>query len=271
MEKIERTEELFDRIEGYLNNTLSAEDRTHFEKQVEQDASLAIELEKHRELQRVLSDKKTLDFREKLKNIHQEVVGEQQETGDIAPEEKNTTTSIPITKKLNKESNKKESKFTYWKLGIAAVFVLGVGTLLWDNSAPTSAELYDTYYTPFTVDDTTRGAFATALEKVFEAYADGNYQQTIPAFEEALKEKNNTKLQLFLGNSYLNTNQEEKAKHQFDHIGPKSMFYEDAQWYMAMTYLKLKVTDSSKFFLKKVIDYKGIHEKKAQELLAKLK
>ncbi len=251
---MERTEELFDRIERYLNNTLSEEERNMLELQMQTDEALAIEVAKHRELHEILGDKQTLDFRNKINKIHQEVVTTRKRT--------TKTTGKPATSK---------TRFPYKKLAIAAILVVGLGVLFWDHSKNTNTlDLYTTYYKPYPVDDTKRGEIEEELANIYTSYEQGAYVIVISALEKQLEQVEKPKLRLYLGNSYLRTDQEQKAATQFRKIDRKSVFYEDAQWYLALTYLKLQVQDSTRYFLENVIDYKGIHQKTAKKILDKL-
>ena len=252
---MERTPELFDMIEAYLNDTLSVEQKEAFEQQMQADKALAKEVAQHREMQSALSDKKTLDFREKIQKIRTEMLASEEDA------DKEVVTLTP----------EKAPNFPYWKLAVAAVFVIGLGVLVWDNGTTDSnKDLYAMYYKPFPVDDTTRGEGKEELSAIYKSYKGGAYEKVIPALEKHLITSEKQKLRLYLGNSYLGTDQAKKAAQQFRKVTEKSMFYEDAQWYLALTYLKLQVEDSTKYFLKNVLDYKGIHEQKAKKLLEKL-
>ena len=223
---------------------------------------LALEIAKHLELHQVLSDRDTLEYREKLQKTYKEFIANKVESEGVIREQKNDNKIL---------LNKNELKHTYWKLAIAAVFVIGLGILLWDNSGTSNTTLFGNYYKPFPIDDSTRDATKKAMSEVFKDYANGNYEQTIYALESRLKEKNEDKLRIFLGNSYLNTNQDKKAKEEFKKIVGSSMFYEAVQWYLALTYLLGKGADSTKCFLEKVIDYKGLKRKRQKSFLDKLK
>ena len=112
---MERTQELFEKIELYLSQELPAQEVIAFEKEISMDSELELEVEKHRELQRVLSDTDTLLFKEKLHKISTEIKQESSEE---------STTSYSL----------------FWKIAASIIIVFGVWTLLWDKFTETPSK-----------------------------------------------------------------------------------------------------------------------------------
>ncbi len=243
---MERNQELFEKIEGYLNKTLPQEELAAFEKELLASAALQEEVEKHRVLHETLSDTETLAFREKLIRISEEIKAEEQATSSGSSH--------------------------YWKIAASIAIVLGVATLLWFfffGNNPYE-DLYASYYTPFPVEDTTRGETDTDYKEVLSNYAKGEYKIAITALEKAVTEEESNQFNLYLGNSYMNTNQEKKAIPIFEEIAKSNKYYENAQWYLALTYLKLGDTKQVIAILKELIQYNGIYKKNAIKLLEDL-
>ncbi len=239
---MENNPETFDTIEGYINNRLSQEERAAFEKEMIADPELHLEVEKHRAIHKTLSNKDTLEFKEKLIHITQKI------------EQQNKTTTAMISPAL--------------KIAASIIIILAVGTLLWYtlNNQNQTQDLYATYYTPFTTEDVTRGEIDNDFQKIVQSYSKGNYQKVIPTLEEIIKTNRQEVLKLYLANSYLNTNQEEKAITLFEGIQKNSSYYEVARWYLSLTYIKLNQTNTAIPVLEEVIVYDGIYKNNAIQL-----
>ncbi|WP_299435074.1 hypothetical protein [uncultured Aquimarina sp.] len=246
---MERTQELFEKIEGYLAKTLSKEELLAFEKEMETNSELIHEVEKQRELHHVLSDTDTLNFKEKLQKISAEV------------------------KQERSVSNTKISQFSYWKIVASIIVILGIGTLLWNNINKTDdfSELYAFYYEPYPLEDVTRGDTANELSEIMKNYTQGNYEKVISELTKTTSLVASEQFTLYLGNSYLNIGKEQEALLQFKKISDTSKYYEDAIWYSALTYLKLGEIKKSSELLTVIIQYDGIYKEKAVQLMEKFK
>ncbi|MDH7446014.1 tetratricopeptide repeat protein [Aquimarina sp. 2201CG14-23] len=244
---MERTQQLFEKIEEYLAMVLSEEDMVAFEKEMAADPELRDEVEKQRELHHILSDKDTLDFKEKIQKIAAEIKQE---------ESKANTTSF----------------FSYWKIAASIIIILGVGGLLWNNldTKTTFSDLYASHYVPYPAEDVTRGETENKLDTILKEYTNGNYEKVIRELQKITTLSKVEQLRLYLGNSYLNTNKEQEAILQFERISDTSKYYEDASWYRALTYLKLGDSKTSKEILESIIQYNGIYKENAMKLIEKI-
>lgn len=244
---MERTQELFEKIESYLARDLSDSEVAAFENDMEFDPALKLEVEKQRELHRVLSDPDTINFRKKLQRIAAEVKEEE------ALESKSTSSS-------------------YWKIAASVIILFGVGTLLWNtiNREESLSELYALYYTPYPVEGATRGTAANKSAAIVKNYAQGDYDKVISELSGTIMLSESERLRLYLGTSYLNTAQEDKAIEQFQKISDTSRYYEYANWYRALSYLKKEDPKTAGDILKIVIAYNGVYKDKANQLLQKI-
>ncbi len=245
---MKRTPEIFEKIEQYLANSLSAEELAAFEKEMTDDPELQTEVEKHRDLHQTLKDKDTLAFKEKLVKIHKEI-----------KEEQKTTSASWL--------------YAYWKIAASIIVLLSIGALLWHtlDSNHKTQDLYMAYYTPFPVVDVTRGEISNELQNIMKDYTHEAYAKVITALEKHPELINQEALRLYLGTSYMNTDQEQKAITQFEHIEKNSSYYEAATWYELLAYLKLGNTHKTIARLREIIEYNGIYKEKAirlQEVLA---
>ena len=245
---MKRTPEIFEKIEGYLANTLSQEDVLTFEKELSTNPELQQEVEKHKALHDILSDQDTLDFKEKLVRISR----------DIDTEKTSTSTGIFSS---------------YWKVAATIIVLLGIGSFMWYSSTTRNKtqDLYGAYYEPFPVEDMVRGDSITGVQHIMKYYTSGSYDSVVVALEKYPDLEKQQELQLYLGNSYLNTDQEKKAIAQFKEVENKGTYYEAAQWYLSLTYLKLNKPKKATALLKEIIAYNGAYQDKAMRLLKALK
>ncbi|WP_025743416.1 tetratricopeptide repeat protein [Aquimarina pacifica] len=247
---MKRTPEIFDKIEGYLNNTLSENEYADFEKEITANPELAQEVEKHRALHTILGDTDTLAFKEKLVKISTRI------------KEEEVSNNTPSNRFAN-----------YWKIAASIAIILGLGTFFWYTSTSThdkTKELYLAYYQPFPIEDVTRGNTDTTLQHIMQHYSNKSYDSVVTALRGYANLANQEPLQLYLGNSYLNTNQEKKALSLFENIPNTSTYNEVATWYIALTHLKLNQPKKTIRLLKKIISYDGTYKTKASNLLKRL-
>ncbi len=239
---MDRTPEIFEKIEGYLNNTLPKEELVAFEKEISNTPALKQEIEKHKSLHATLSDQDTLEFKEKLVKISTEIKKEETSSSFFSP---------------------------FWKIAASIVVIFSVGTLFWYtiNNQDQTKELYAQYYEPFPVEDVSRGEDDNALQDVMKSYSNGDYSIVISKLEELPNTIKKDLIHLYLGNSYLNTNQEEKAIGQFESIQKNSQYYENARWYLALTYLKWGNPKKIKPILQEIIEYNGVYKENATQLM----
>ncbi len=244
---MERTQEIFEKIEAYINNTLSQEERSVFEKEMEQNPELQTEVDKHKKLHEVLSDTDTLAFKEKL---------------------------VKISDEIKAEGTSSRSWFLqHWKMAATIAVILGIGSILWFNANRThqNQELYAAYYEPFPIEDTTRGESTNDFADALIHYAQGEYDRVISTLEELVHVPDQEQLSLYLGNSYMNTGEEQKAIDIFKNIDGSSKYHENAQWYLALTYLKIGDTKKLKPLLTTIINYNGVYKENATHLQKALK
>lgn len=246
-----RSSSTFDRIEDFLANRLSTEDHKAFIKEIAIDPKLQIEVEKHRALRDVLQDKKLLNFKKNLQSIQQEFYEEESMEG-VA---------------------KQKPFFKYWKIAAIVVLLLGISGVVWQTFLPkdTMQDLYTAYYTPYPITDGIRSETNKEwVETLLQHYTAGNYDKVISVFENLDTIPLTDEIRLCIGNSYLHINKEQKAIAMFTNIPSDSGFYEDALWYMALTYLKVKQKDKCILKLEDIIHYNGKYQSKAITLKNKI-
>lgn len=232
---MERNQELFERIEGYLGSSLTFEEREQFEREVNANPDLKKELELHRSLHTEMSDTDSLEFRKKLEDIARGL--------------------------------KKKKKTPYWRYAAIILVLLGAATFVWLQMQTGNSTLFDKHYKVYPVEDAIRGAEQSGTQQILKYYTHENYEKVVPLLTAFCAENpENTRFKIYLGNALLQTGQAEKAISTFLGITEDSANYEDSLWYLALSYLKINKLDQARSTLEEVILYDGVHKRNAEIL-----
>lgn len=237
-----------DLIEHYLDGSLSETERLAFEERVSGDAELRAQVEEMRLIREgiVRASRKVV-----LKSL--------QELEATLPAVE--TPVIPLWRKT-------------WLQVAAGISLLALCVyLLWPRTQE-PAQLFAEYFEPYPniIMPTVRGVIendSTAKAQGFRAYDQQNYAEAIRLFE-AVQQKDEGVF-LYLGNSYLANGQPEKALPLFEKVlNNYDVFDEQAEWYVAVSYLKLEEREKAREALQKVVARESSYKSKAQLILEKL-
>lgn len=247
------TQELSEQIENYIKGSLSGKSLKDFEKTIESSPELQEEIKIQSELNNVLTNKKSLNFRKKLIEINNELNLE----------------------KTHKETNNTSNTFTLWKIAASILILIGISSLIWLTNSSTSEDLFSEYYVPYPIGDIKRGDESSSddnFKKIVFNYKKKEYKKVIPVLENIIEQNhNNPQLKLCLGNSYLNTGQLEKAETIFLSFSKQDQYYNDATWFLSLTYLKMKKEKQVILLLNKLNSFDNRHRNNSLNLLKDLK
>lgn len=241
-----------DLIEKYLNEELSANERSEFEQLRKSDADFAEEVQ--------VAVTINADFNVKQKMRWQGLLSEQ---GNVVKE-------TPVRKLAPRRS-------IGWIRSIAAVFILGVGlSLAWlmfsspDAGTLADEQLMEIYVAPeaFMNDS---GKINVNWNNAISAYRDGQFSVAVAAIETSI-EKSSEKLDekhFYLGLSYLyeDVPNYDKAISHFatsKELNSSALFAPKANWFMALAYLKQGKIKEAKTLLQLVINENVAGWKKAE-------
>ncbi|WP_299554674.1 hypothetical protein [Seonamhaeicola sp.] len=249
---MERTQELFEKIDAYLNGKLEGYHLKSFQEALKVDEALRSEVEKYRLVQTALKDKEGIAFRKKLQNIDSELKNESAN--------KKLTFNIP---RIN------------WKSAAVFVILISLISLVYfQNLSSGKNDLFASYYVPYPMEDLTRGeeiSSHASFNKLALNYKNEDYEKVIKILENKAETAASDQLKLYLGNSYLNVNKEDKAIKVFQSIDEESAFYDDARWFLALTYVKMNKVNKAIPVLKELNAYNNLYTGKASELIKALK
>jgi cytochrome c-type biogenesis protein CcmH/NrfG len=248
-------------IDKYLNGELVGEELKAFENKLKTDRQLQKELKLERELNQIILDEDTLDFRKEVIGIRKEM--QQQHESNKSQQ----TVSITSRK---------------WYLLAASIVVLVslLGYLYFiQNQQISNEKLFAQYYSKYPADISERSGDDLSDDPYIlglTEYSQNNFMDALPYLIIAIdKDSLNFPAHLYLGIIYLETNALPDAIKTFKTIttNPGNMFTNQAKWYLALTYIKTDNADYSeetKNLLISIVQNKGDRAKEAEELLDKL-
>lgn len=241
-------------MDDYLENRLIGRDLANFKKSLKFDAAFREELDKYRLLREALSDDDSIKFREKLISIDEKLTLEKANKGKV----------MPIQPKTKKMIN--------WRIAATFIILFGLSSFFWLLN-PANENVFEDNYLPYPISDITRGVEANnnIPVKITLDYKNKNYQKTIPFLEKQInQDTKNALLKLYLGNSYLNTSHEKKAISLFNSIEKTNEYYDDAQWFLGLSYLKINKIEKAKIAFKDLTSHPNLYKTKALKILETL-
>jgi hypothetical protein len=228
----------------YLENELSAEEKTIFEKQLAEDPEFASAFEIFRELNQHLENK--------FGNAN-----------DLKAFKKNLKS---ISKEHFKTKKPKVVAFKPWQYAIAASIAILVGLFVFQNINPS----FDDYNNPEMATFIERGDVNENLKLAQDAFNAKNYKSAIPYFEAVLNSTKSPEIQYFYAISLLEDNQFQKAETNLSELKSGTSIYKNkATWYLALLKLKQKDYKSCKVILETIPDDFEDYDQ-VQELLNEL-
>ena len=228
----------------YLENELSDQEKTTFEKQLSEDQELALAFEIFKDL-----------------NLHLEnKFGNEQELKAF----KNNLKSI--SKEHFKSKKSKVVAFKPWQYAIAASIAILVGLFIFQNINPS----FEDYNNPEMATFVERGDVNENLKLAQDAFNAKNYKTAIPYFEAILKVNKSPEIQYFYAVSLLEDNQFQKAETNLSELKSGTSIYKNkATWYLALSKLKQEEYKSCKEILLTIPDDFEDYDQ-VQELLNEL-
>ncbi len=258
-------EPLQERIQLYLKGLLPPDEVTQFEGEIEQNEELKDEVQLQREVNALLQ---LYGNRETLKGKLDAIADEYEAESE---EESEATTAPPKTISFTQRMRP--------LLAIAAILVLVVGAYFVLNNQDDPQRLYAKHFTPYTNTLTVRGvedttAIANAEKTAMQQYENQAFDQAAATFDQL------TRLNPADQNTYLfyagvarlaNQQPKEAIQHLQTVAGTDNPYREQAQWYIALAYLKDNDIDQAKNSLDKIAN-QSVHDRKkdAQQLLKAL-
>lgn len=240
-------------IDKYLNNELKGLELIEFEQSLETDPLLAKEVQLQSKMYTFLANKPNKQKQiAQIKSLSRDFFQKEVE---------------------NQQDNLKKIEPTYKKkwflLSSAAAVLLLVVSIFYfsDNN-----NIYDKYANHKFISFVVKGDNTNFLsQEAVTAFNSKDYKAALPLLKQLLLKQEDPKIKLALGICLLETNKTEDAITFFSDLGSENIaFKNEANWYLALSYLKQKDNQQTKFYLNRIVDENSYYFKDAQKLIKEL-
>lgn len=255
-----------EKIIQYLDGDMKVEEKQLFELELKSNSMISQQLRLTMQVDQLLADNELFTFMENLQIAKKQF--ENEELSMRNEDSKGTNSKFKKTLFLGRK----------FLTAAAVILVVVISSVVYNIiSVPTNDRLFKQFYQKYEADILTRSSVVNdvnALISAIQQYDKGNYSIAIVKFEEILKtDINNTSAHFFVGISYIETNDYEKAiKHLSVVITQNdTAFIEHAEWYLALCYVKTKQTNKANTLLTKIAGRPTFYKLMANDVLKKLK
>lgn len=240
---------LFETMENYVNGRMSIEEQQSFERGMSENPELREEVALYRKM---VSSIETESVRQMLEQIHAEQFNQE-------------TPVVPM-----------RSRSHYFPLAIAASVALlilaGWWVFSWQSSQPEA--LYATYFSPDEGLPTTLGYAENAqFAEGMISYKLGEYAEALDYWQPLLTaDPANDTLNYYSGLAFLANDQPEQAVSYLGRVveNETSAFTSDANWYLALSYLKQGKETEAQPLLQELAAGDSPYQQQSREILDKL-
>lgn len=242
-------------IERYLDGEMSPEEKTWFEKEMEDNPELGDEIQLRKEVNEAIMEEDVIQLRMQLDGIHRKRQAEKIRTVKPA----RTTRRVLLATS---------------SVAVLTVFILLGGRYWWGNVAP--EKIFNRYYEPYEMPVYREAGTATDLLflKAMETYQNREFDRAIELFEEVLAQ-DVTKMDanLMSGISKIETERYGEATTNFRRIidHRDNLFLDQAEWYLALSYLMTGETGKATALFEQIAGEEGTYRKEAREILRKIR
>ncbi|MGC9471651.1 MAG: hypothetical protein ACP5D1_08910 [Bacteroidales bacterium] len=242
-------------IERYLDGEMSPEEKTWFEKEIEDNPELGDEIQLRREVNEAIMEEDVIQLRMQLDSIHRKHQAEK-------------------IRAVRRRPALRRVVLAASSAAVLTVFILLGGRYWWGNVAP--EKIFHRYYEPYEMPVYREAGTATDLLflKAMETYQNREFDRAIELFEEVLA-LDGTKMDasLMSGISKIETERYGEATTNFRRIieHRDNMFMDQAEWYLALSYLMKGETGKATALFEQIAGEEGTYRKEAREILRKIR
>ncbi len=260
-------------IELYLDGEMTPEQKIAFEEKINTDPQLQKDVITYQEMYAMYNDTdwNTTDIATK----NEKVITYQ----DFLKSEKGKALANSIKNVGNtyfqEESTSGIKKWILYGMSIAAIFVIGFFVIYQSSTAASTENLYAEYKNWDDLPSLTLRNNNTALARAEKLFKQQNYQEALAIFLEhqPVGTKNlNPQITLYTGITQLELDQNETAIKTFKQLlNSNTLDAQKANWYLALTYLKMGNIEKTKEMLQIIIeDPKNDQYQEAKDLINEL-
>lgn len=220
---------LFLRIESYLDSQMGEAERLAFEQEMHTNLGLSQEVQLQRDTRALLQLHSQHSYKQMLTDYDVEL----------------TEAEVPTTKEKIVQPLWRQTWFRA-AAGFAFLLIAAYGLLYMQfNNRSIGRDAFSPYKNAMTVRHSDAQINAL-LKKGLEAYGAGQYEQAIHSFSQLPQDSSQVLARLYLGISYLATDQPEAASIELQAVKElSSPIQENARWYLILAQLQLNEQESA--------------------------
>lgn len=237
-----------DKIEKYIKGELEESDLWEFKKALETDVLLKNELRQYQEIMELTRNKEKQNLMALLNEIHQD--------------NKNSSKRIFLNR----------HKVSLIAASVLLFFAVG-GSLFLMLNRNSQDELFASYYSTESASFNVRSATVGIDQPVMQGMQFYELQDYSTALDMFSKVPDNIMGRLYSGLSHIELCEFDKAIEDFKFVinHNDNLFIDQAEWYLALCYLKTNKTKEATKYFEKIAGDRGFFKTKAQKLLTDLK
>ncbi|MBN1597937.1 MAG: hypothetical protein JW894_06555 [Bacteroidales bacterium] len=237
-------------IEEYLDGSLNSKKSNAFREKMSANKQLKDEVELHRSVNEAIKDDALYEFRQNVKKV-------------ITKNSKRANKQILFIK-------------TYIKYPVAAGIVVILGLSIWKlTTRITPSEVFNEFYKPYQTDISTRSVnqSANSVQLSYILYQEKDYEASSEILKNYLSQNyNDITAHFYYGMNALELKNYKLATTELLLVANdrSTPFKIHAQWYLAMTYLKMNKRNDAENILEKLTESDNIYTNAAKKVIRKL-
>jgi tetratricopeptide (TPR) repeat protein len=237
-------------IEQYRFGSMNESERSKFEQELIENPKLRHEFQLDNEIDESMKQEDIIDLCRKL---------------NFVMNEEKTRIIIPVRKSIH----------SHWYIVAASITFLILLSGAFQLIKPvkyTNNNLFEMYYTSENAHNLTRSA-GNNNDEAMTKYREGDFNSALVLFNEILdKDPGNMYIRYYTGLACIEANLNEKAISEFKYIidQKNNLFVENAQWYLALSYLKNAQSKEAKNLLVQISNSSNSHNKEASQILKRI-
>lgn len=271
---------MLEKIEAYLQGELPADERKAFEQQIKADPELAREVEitravnfsiEHKNLKNLKDD--LVNTNDLIANIRERVQVNYEATENVAPSGKEGIMS-KIDRILQMLFPSPVGRLA---MAVAVIVVLLIPTYIFFLQSPDPQQLYADNFEPYPniITASTRSDVQQAgeLDEAMKLYENREYANAINGFNTYINQyPDQYEVRLYRGIANMQMDSINLAIKDLEAVMENNRKLTDqAQWYLALLYLKDGDVAEARKILKQIAESENIFNEKAQNILNKIK
>jgi tetratricopeptide (TPR) repeat protein len=240
-----------DIIELYLVGRLSVKEQKEFEERLKEDSELMKEYLKRKKIHDAISEENIMDLRFKLNKIKK---------------------SRTIVRRMYR------NPLVVYSAAAVILILVVIGNFYLFSNKISGSELFNSYYLTYPVLENYRSE--TVLNNreqihynAFNAFEKGNYQESEEYFRQLLDmDKSNPSTQFYMAMCEIELDKLNKSKQRLKELIKENnhAYFEQAHWYLALTYLKQNELKKAIKILEIIVEKDMVNRVEAESILESL-